>query len=694
MSERFNDALKGTFWADESSSSSNSTSVDGSINITGRGEQDYLDGFGSIRNSYKQAFRDLVVKALDTIKRNGRLTHSRPDTLKRTTSEIILKSHSSVETITSILSKFAAPQVTSPTSDFPLASALFENLNPTRYQTDFIELKCLGKGGFGSVWHVKHRLDGLEYAVKKIKLKNGRAYEKILREAKFLARFDHRNICRYHSAWVENDIETYRTRASDGLRSQDTSFFSDVSSEIPSMNNSFRTDNPKLLGYDFNWTAEKTSESRVEIVFGDQRDKGSEKVEYDWNQREISVMSVQSSRNDTKSSASTKESVSGHIHMQRSSIFEISSSIHADSTTTIDFSVASNPAAGTAQIVHPPNLLPSLYLPQNLTLFIQMQLCHTTLHDYIIHRNATLSQHIMAGKLPTAEIFKIINPLENLFIFKQLVYAVKYIHDLNIIHRDITPKNVFISRIRDSQPSLDHNNETPAGIVKSSTTSLPVWMGMDTLNDIIVKLGDFGLVKEIDPVSVDEDSITLASVSSKSDENKAIVLRRPQLFETSSAGLGTPSYAAPEQLVPNSVSTTASDIYSLQLILFELYCPFQTLMERSRVLSDLKKGIVPIELVKLFPKEMAFVLWGLDTDPSKRPSIDDMIEFIDELEKTLEPGDSIASKNETSGTAKIVQSLEDTVIRQSQELLAKEEEIEQLRRKVSELESQLSLPSS
>ena len=41
----------------------------------------------------------------------------------------------------------------------------------SRYQEEFVEINRLGKGGFGSVFKVKNKLDGREYAVKKIPLK-------------------------------------------------------------------------------------------------------------------------------------------------------------------------------------------------------------------------------------------------------------------------------------------------------------------------------------------------------------------------------------------------------------------------------------------------------------------------------------------------------------------------------------------
>ena len=39
-----------------------------------------------------------------------------------------------------------------------------------RFDKDYDLKDCLGRGGFGVVYHVKNRTDGGEYAVKKIKL--------------------------------------------------------------------------------------------------------------------------------------------------------------------------------------------------------------------------------------------------------------------------------------------------------------------------------------------------------------------------------------------------------------------------------------------------------------------------------------------------------------------------------------------
>lgn len=74
----------------------------------------------------------------------------------------------------------------------------------SRYLQDFEPVQCLGKGGFGVVFEAKNRLDDINYAVKRIRLpKVEEARRKVMREVKFLAKLDHKNIVRYFNTWLE-----------------------------------------------------------------------------------------------------------------------------------------------------------------------------------------------------------------------------------------------------------------------------------------------------------------------------------------------------------------------------------------------------------------------------------------------------------------------------------------------------------
>jgi hypothetical protein len=102
----------------------------------------------------------------------------------------------------------------------------------TRYQKDFEEIRKLGKGGFGSVFEVKNRLDGLTYAIKKIKLnkKDPHSRKKIIREVTTIARLHHQHIVRYFQAWIEggddaDEISDEGDDEDDWLQAQRTSTF-------------------------------------------------------------------------------------------------------------------------------------------------------------------------------------------------------------------------------------------------------------------------------------------------------------------------------------------------------------------------------------------------------------------------------------------------------------------------------------
>ncbi|CAN0023595.1 unnamed protein product, partial [Hapterophycus canaliculatus] len=73
-----------------------------------------------------------------------------------------------------------------------------------RLRTEFVEGQKLGKGGFGTVFKCRNRLDGHDYAVKKIRLSSDPQWQpqlaKVLREVKIMSLLDHPNIVRYYQA--------------------------------------------------------------------------------------------------------------------------------------------------------------------------------------------------------------------------------------------------------------------------------------------------------------------------------------------------------------------------------------------------------------------------------------------------------------------------------------------------------------
>ncbi|KAF9184262.1 Eukaryotic translation initiation factor 2-alpha kinase [Haplosporangium sp. Z 767] len=191
-------------------------------------DEEYLEEMSAVRSSYQRAFRSLVLSALSSIKHEQMILESRrimapPSTptegrghrrganmTSKDSSQSISDSFSSKGMVPSAyLHTPAAVNTSSPPTMAMMRTLSFGDMfdnDPTRYKHDFVEICKLGKGGFASVFKARNKLDGIEYAIKKIRLRGGVKvrYEKIFREIKFLARLDHKNVIRYYSSWLEH----------------------------------------------------------------------------------------------------------------------------------------------------------------------------------------------------------------------------------------------------------------------------------------------------------------------------------------------------------------------------------------------------------------------------------------------------------------------------------------------------------
>ncbi|CAD5117750.1 DgyrCDS6497 [Dimorphilus gyrociliatus] len=170
--------------------------------------------------------------------------------------------------------------------------------------------------------------------------------------------------------------------------------------------------------------------------------------------------------------------------------------------------------------------------------------------------------------------FSIVNGEKEINIIRQVLLALSYIHEKGIMHRDVNPKNIFLK---------------------------------DISNDILVQLGDFGLARELS----DEDcDCTMSS------------------FTTSgyTDGVGTKSYAAPEQFARREYDNKV-DMYSVGLILIELFYVIKTGMERDYIFREAKREEVslPNELYTNFPVIARYVKKLLNLDPKARPTADQIL---------------------------------------------------------------------
>lgn len=166
-----------------------------------------------------------------------------------------------------------------------------------------------------------------------------------------------------------------------------------------------------------------------------------------------------------------------------------------------------------------------------------------------------------------------------LLIFLDACLGLKNAHSKDIVHRDIKPGNILISKRAE------------------------------------VKLADFGIASD--------EKDEFEEPKKTADSDKTVVSTKSSSITQAGSTLGTPAYMSPEQLMDSSSVDVRADIYSMGVMLYEMVTgskPYAGDMAPETI-SKIKKGkyIPPQKIVKNLPPVVKILIRKMmKPEPEKR----------------------------------------------------------------------------
>lgn len=411
-----------------------------------------------------------------------------------------------------------------------------DNDNQTRLEKDFKEItllkKNINKDSFVVILKAKHKIDEQLYTIKIKKLSNPVEEQSVIEEAKNMEKIRSKYIVEYITCWVDTSLGHFeylfnnKSKKHEDINNDDF-FSSKKQSKISDKNLKYLISHEITDDYYIKqlYTKDYLSEDECPT-----NTKAKINLDNKYYQKK------EESKNNKNNK---KKKKNGYID---------------------DYSIEKKKSENQKDVSD-----------LNVYFFIQMEFCQQiTLDKYI-------KAHISS---------KINNKVMYTFTY-QLIKGLAKIHEKEIIHANINPKNIFV------------------------------------INENLIKIGNFSFAKEIKIKEKQKSNKFNKMPKSQSSQN---IMELIENDDYEDSNIGESLYLSPEQEIGLRLSKK-SDIYSLGLVLYEMCECFSEQKIREISINRLKKYKI---FRKKFKNDYFFqynlIIQMLESDEEKRPSCEELLD--------------------------------------------------------------------